>query len=88
MARYNRKDKVYIYKRNFFDNDLDFELVLVNEYYGLTPRQLDDRVIMLQRTLQRDSIYVYWVLTHELDKDTKDHRSNKDYDDLRFDLPF
>mgnify|MGYP004551200547 CR=1 FL=1 len=87
MARYNRKDKVYIYKRKFFDNDLDFELVLVNEYYGLTPRQLDDRVLMLQRALQKDSIYVYWVLTHELDKNTKDHRSLKDYDNLQSVLP-
>lgn len=75
MAPYKRKDKVYIYKRKFFDNDIDFELVCVNEYYGLTARQLSDRILMLQRALQKDSIHVFWVLDHELDKDTLNHRS-------------
>lgn len=84
---YRRKDKIYIYQRQFFDNDVDFKLVLVNEYYGLTARQLSDRVSILQKALQRDSIHVYWVLTHELDKDTMDHRSSRDIDD-QFVLPF
>lgn len=87
MCPYRKKDKVYVYKREFFENDIDFKLVLVNEYYGLTPRQLHDRVMMLQKVLQKDSIHVYWVLSHELDQDTKDHRSNRDLDD-QFVLPF
>lgn len=87
MAPYKRKDKIYVYRREFFDNDVDFKLLFVNEYYGLTARQLSDRVTMLQRFLQKDSIYVYWVLSHELDQDTKDHRSNRDMDD-QFVLPF
>ncbi|WP_370818592.1 hypothetical protein [Butyricimonas paravirosa] len=87
MALYKRKDKIYVYKREFFDNDVDFKLLFVNEYYGLTARQLSDRVSLLQRVLQKDSIFVYWVLSHPLDQDTKDHRSPSGVDD-QFVLPF
>lgn len=76
-----------MYKREFFDNDLDFKLLFVNEYYDLTARQLSDRVSLLQRVLQKDSIFVYWVLSHPLDQDTKDHRSSSGIDD-QFVLPF
>lgn len=87
MAPYKRKDKIYVYKREFFDNDVDFKLLFVNEYYGLTARQLSDRVSILQKALQKDSIFVYWVLSHPLDQDTKDHRSPSGVDD-QFVLPF
>ena len=87
MAPYKRKDKIYVYKREFFDNDVDFKLLFVNEYYGLTARQLSDRVSLLQRVLQKDSIFVYWVLSHPLDQDTKYHHSPSGVDD-QFVLPF
>lgn len=87
MAPYKRKDKIYVYKREFFDNGVDFKLLFVNEYYGLTACQLSDRVSLLQRVLQKDSIFVYWVLSHPLDQDTKDHHSPSGIDD-QFVLPF
>lgn len=87
MALYRRKDSLYVYERGFFDNSVDFKLVLVLVYYGLSQRALSDRKTMLQKILQKDNIKVYWVLTHELDNDTKDHHSPLDSDD-QFVLPF